>query len=98
MKRKLLPQLQRAALDALLKNGELGGKDFRVSLALRGYKVYGPAFYQLMKRMEERKLVTSWITQVVVNGHGVRIKNYKITATGAKRLEETMKVIRGRKK
>jgi DNA-binding PadR family transcriptional regulator len=68
---------------ATLLDGEMSGRDLRGRLAEEGVVKNGPAFYQLMARLEEAKWVEGWYDQRVTEGQVARERRYKVTAAGA---------------
>lgn len=76
-----LTHLQFAVLDALGAR-EKAGRELREALKARGIRKTGPAFYQLMARLEEAKFVKGWYEQKAVEGEVVRERRYKILGAG----------------
>ena len=76
-----LSHLQYLVLSCL-SNGELSGRELRQLLAREGEKKSGPAFYQLMARMEDAKFVSGSYDQKVVEGQMIKERRYKVTALG----------------
>ena len=60
------------------------GIAIRRRLAEFGAKKSGPAFYQLMARMEDADLVEGWYEQQIVDGQIIRERHYKITRSGSR--------------
>ncbi len=81
-----LTLLQFLVLSPLLE-GELEGRDLRNFLAQKGRHLGRPAFYRLMSRLEDAKLVKGWYESREIDGDTVRIRAYKITAPGARACE-----------
>jgi len=77
-----ITHLQFAVLSALGAS-ELSGRDLRAELAKHGVNKSAPAFYQLMARLEEQKLVKGWYVPIEVDGHRVRERRYRLLAAGA---------------
>lgn len=69
----------------LLLDGERPGRLIREVLARYRVKPSGPAFYQLMARLEREGLVEGWYEQVTVGDQAVTERRYRLTATGATR-------------
>jgi hypothetical protein len=42
----------------------------------------GPAFYQLMARLEEAKMVEGWYEQEVIDGQIIKQRHYRVTGLG----------------
>ncbi len=81
-----LPQithLQFAVLSSIV-DGKKSGFEIRDVLNKLNSKKSLPAFYQLMARMEEGKLVKGEYVDSEVNGERVRERHYRITANGAR--------------
>jgi DNA-binding PadR family transcriptional regulator len=84
-----LSQLQLAVLNCLL-NGDLSGRDLRAQLASLGWRKSGPAFYQMMSRIEDAGLVKGNYTKRLVSGQQIRERSYRITASGERAWEEVV--------
>ena len=76
-----LSHLQFLVLGILL-NEELRGRDLRSRLAEFGVRKSGPAFYQLMARLEDANFLTGRYEQEIVEGQIIRERCYKIRAPG----------------
>ncbi len=76
-----LTHLQFAILTALV-SGKRAGREIRGRLAEVGSRKSGPAFYQLMGRMEDAGYVTGWYEQEIVESQIIRQRHYRITAGG----------------
>jgi hypothetical protein len=57
----------------------------RQVLARYGVRRSGPAFYQLMSRLERECLVEGWYAQISVGDQAVTERRYRITADGTRR-------------
>src|SRR5882762_3394351 len=59
---------------------------------LKEQKVHktGPAFYQLMARLEEAKLVEGWYEQEVIDGQMIKQRCYRVTGTGERARRDTL--------
>ena len=66
----------------LLRQGPRLGRELRVELARHGVRRPGPAFYQMMARLEEAGLVAGEYDQKVVAGQIIKERRYDITAPG----------------
>jgi len=82
-----LTHLQFLVLDQL-RGGVQPGRVIREALAARGVKRSGPAFYQMMARLERDRLVDGWYEQVPAGDQAVTERRYRATAAGAKRWAE----------
>ena len=69
-------------LIAALLDGERSGRDLRELLEREGHRKSGPAFYQLMARLEDAKLVTGAYKQKVVEGQIIKERFYTVTGAG----------------
>ena len=77
----LLTRLQFDIIDVIGAQ-RMSGRDVRASLAARGIKRTLAAFYQLMSRIEEGKLVRSELEQKVENGFTIKERIYRVTGKG----------------
>jgi DNA-binding PadR family transcriptional regulator len=68
----------------LLKEGEQPGRLLREALVAYGVKRSGPAFYQLMARLERDRLVDGWYEQVSAGDQSVTERRYRLRPAGAK--------------
>lgn len=82
-----LTHLQFLVLGAL-RNDELPGRALRELLAGYGIRRTGPAFYQLMARLEKERLVEGWYEQITVGDQAVTERRYRISADGKRRWNE----------
>ena len=76
-----LSHLQFLVLGVLL-SAELRGRDVRERLADFGVRKAGPAFYQLMARLEDAGFVHGRYEQEIVEAQIIRERVYKIRARG----------------
>jgi DNA-binding PadR family transcriptional regulator len=83
----ILTHLQFLVL-GVLRNEPQPGRTVREALAAYGIRRTGPAFYQLMARMEKERLIDGWYEQVTVGDQAVTERRYRITAEGGKRWKE----------
>jgi DNA-binding PadR family transcriptional regulator len=86
-----LPQLSHAQFVVVgsLMDGPVAGRDVRTELAGYGVRHSGPAFYQLMARMEDAGLIEGWYVQDVVDGQIIRERHYRILAAGRRAWRDT---------
>ena len=77
-----LTHLQFAVLEVLGTARNVSGKELRKSLDGLGIKKSGPAFYQMMSRLEESKFVEGWYEQQIIDGQIIKERQYKITGSG----------------
>jgi len=70
---------------------KMRGAELRERLK-RDHKVNktGPAFYQLMARLEEAKLVEGWYDQEVIEGQIIKQRHYRVTGLGERARRETL--------
>ncbi len=66
----------------ILLSEELRGRDLRSRLVEFGVRKSGPAFYQLMARLEDANFVRGRYEQEIVEGQIIRERCYKIRAPG----------------
>ncbi len=78
-----LTHLQFLVLGILL-SGEQSGRTIRQVIADYGLHRSGPAFYQLMSRMERDGMVEGWYEQVQAHDQAVTERRYRATAAGSK--------------
>lgn len=76
-----LSHLQFAVLGMLL-GGEHKGRDVRKYLAQLKVRQTGPAFYQMMARLEEAGFAEGWYTQKVIQGQILKERRYRICPNG----------------
>lgn len=67
---------------AFLHGGEQPGKEVRAHLGELGMRRSGPAFYQLMSRLEDAGLVAGSYDQKVVDGQIIKERRYTVTEDG----------------
>jgi hypothetical protein len=77
----------------VLRNDDLPGRVLRDALSGYGIRRTGPAFYQLMarlekERLEKERLVDGRYEQITVGDQAVTERRYRITADGRKRWSE----------
>jgi len=77
-----LTNLQFLLLGELLDQ-DRSGRQLRDTLQEHGVLKSSPAFYQLMARMEDAKLVEGRYEPKMVQGHPVKERFYHITASGS---------------
>jgi DNA-binding PadR family transcriptional regulator len=82
-----LSHLQIAVLDALGPR-ELSGRDLREELKKKKIKKDGPAFYQLMSRLEEAHFVAGHYDEKIVDGQRIKERRYSLLGEGAKALRD----------
>ncbi len=78
-----ISHLQFAVLGQLLA-GEETGRAIRAQLRALRVRQTGPAFYQMMARLEDDGLVKGWYEQKVVASQILRERRYSITEVGRK--------------
>jgi len=90
MSKKLPPvtHLQFLVLDAIGET-ERAGRDLRGVLADHGIRNSGPAFYQMMGRLEEAGFVEGWYDGKVIDRQHVKERRYRLTRTGARAADDT---------
>ena len=83
-----LTHLQFLILNALL-DGERSGQEVRDDLAAANVRKSGPAFYQLMARLEDAKFVAGHYEQKTIDGQPIKQRRYKLLAGGRQAHAET---------
>jgi DNA-binding PadR family transcriptional regulator len=83
-----ITHLQFLVLGVLL-NAEQPGRTIRETIARFGVRRNGPAFYQMMARLEREDLVEGWYEQIAVGDQKVTERRYRIRPAGAKLWEQT---------
>ena len=83
-----LPHLQFLVLGALAR-GPLLGRELRDRLEGFGARTRGPAFYQLMSRLEDAGFVTGDYRQQVIDGQIIRERHYTLTGAGSSAWRES---------
>ena len=68
----------------VLRADEQPGRVLRQALASYGVRRSGPAFYQLMSRIERAGLVEGWYERVTVGDQAVTERRYRITRDGTR--------------
>ena len=66
----------------MLRGGERAGRAVRRALKRHGIDRSGPAFYQMMARLEDAGLVAGEYDQKVVDGQIIKERRYTLTARG----------------
>lgn len=83
-----ITDLQFAILCQLMSTDSVAGIDLRSSLAQKhGISRTRAAFYDVMSRMEESRLVVGWYENKLVAGVNLRERVYQITSDGAAAVE-----------
>ena len=90
-----LSHLQFAVLE-VLGAAQKSGKDLRTGLSELGIKKSGPAFYQMMARLEEASMVNGFYTQQVIDGQIIKERQYRITGGGVQALNQTKQFYEGK--
>lgn len=67
----------------ILMGSERAGHEIRDELAENGVRKSGPAFYQLMARLEDAGFVKGRYVKIVIDGQTVKERRYKIKGSGA---------------
>ena len=65
-----------------LRAGERPGRFLRRALARRGISRTAPAFYQMMARLEDARLVAGAYDRKVVEGQIIKERRYTLTPAG----------------
>jgi DNA-binding PadR family transcriptional regulator len=91
-----LSHLQILVIEAI-GAGQVSGRDLRARLAEMGARKSGPAFYQLMSRLEESRFVEGEYTQKVIDGQIFKERVYRVTGEGERAARETLEFYQGRR-
>src|SRR3954453_19437281 len=73
----------------LLRSGDKTGRHVRRALARHGVRRTAPAFYQMMARLEDARLVTGEYDQKIVDGQIIKERRYSLTPPGEAALTST---------
>jgi DNA-binding PadR family transcriptional regulator len=73
----------------MLRDGDRPGRLLRRSLARHGVERTGPAFYQMMARLEDAGLVAGAYEQKIVDGQIIKERRYALTPGGDAAWSET---------
>ena len=84
-----ITHLQFLVLQILL-DGERSGREVRQKLAENGVRKSGPAFYQLMARMEDAGYAKGRYDEQVIDGQMIRERRYEITGPGIRVHADTL--------
>lgn len=74
---------------SVLLDSERAGHQVRQQMAESGVKKSGPAFYQMMARLEDTGWVKGWYDEKVIDGQMIRERRYKLTGKGARAHRQT---------
>ncbi|MEJ2205597.1 MAG: helix-turn-helix transcriptional regulator [Gemmatimonadota bacterium] len=69
------------------RGGTVPGREIRERLHDFGVRKSGPAFYQLMARLEDAGMVDGSYHQEIVEGQIIRERHYRVTAAGTRAWE-----------
>lgn len=85
-----LSHLQFLVLDQVASDDRTGRQ---IRSGLKAYRVRqsGPAFYQMMARLEKAGLVSGWYTQEIVDGQIIKERNYRATVEGRRAWRELLR-------
>jgi DNA-binding PadR family transcriptional regulator len=89
---KKLPELSHLQVLVLecLGTQKLSGRELRRLMAENKVKKTGPAFYQLMARLEEARFVEGEYSQKIVEGQIIKERFYRITGQGERAMRQTL--------
>jgi hypothetical protein len=90
-----LTHLQFVILEALGSRVKRG-KQLREDLMAHGVRKSGPAFYQLMARLEEAKFVKGWYEQEIIEGQIIKERHYQLLGLGADAMNQTKNFYQGK--
>jgi DNA-binding PadR family transcriptional regulator len=91
MSHRALPELthlQFIVIGVLLAD-EQSGKDIRRELKRQGVRRTGPAFYQMMARLEEAGWIDGFYTQEVVDAQIIKERRYRVKPSGVRAWNST---------
>jgi DNA-binding PadR family transcriptional regulator len=88
IKLPLITHLQFLVLEALSID-EQAGRQLRSLLSSAGVRNSGPAFYQMMARLEEAGLVEGWYEQTIIAGQNLKERRYRLTRAGLRAVSDT---------
>ena len=88
MKMPEITHLQFLVMGTLM-NGEVAGRHVRNELQRQGVRKSGPAFYQLMARLEDAAFVSGRYIQKVIDGQVIKERRYKLCGKGVRIWERT---------
>lgn len=88
-----ITHLQFLVLGCLVKD-EQPGRIIRETIAGFGIRRSGPAFYQMMSRLERSKLVEGWYEQIIAGDQAVTERRYRIRPAGLRVYRETAEFYR----
>lgn len=74
---------------SILISGPRPGRYVRQQLHTQGQNKTLAAFYQLMNRLEEAKMVRGWYETKVIDGQTIKQRHYEILGHGARCCEST---------
>jgi DNA-binding PadR family transcriptional regulator len=75
----------------IIGSGKLTGRELREKLAGAGAAKSGPAFYQMMSRLEESEYVTGEYSQKIVEGQIIKERAYRVTGSGEEALTRALR-------
>ena len=84
-----LTHLQFKVLGLLLEGEATPGREVREGLRGAGGRQTGPAFYQMMARLEDAGLVEGSYRRDVVDGQPIKERVYRLTPSGLRAWRET---------
>ena len=73
----------------VVADGQVSGRNLREKLAERGVTKTGPAFYQLMSRMEDADYVKGWYEEKIIDGQRIKERFYEVKGAGLRAVEAT---------
>jgi len=84
MSRRRIPEITHLQFLVLgmLRGGERAGRVVRRTLKRHGIDRSGPAFYQMMARLEDAGLVAGEYDQKIIDGQIIKERRYSLTARG----------------
>jgi hypothetical protein len=74
---------------SIIGGREKSGREIRGELARRNVRKSGPAFYQLMARLEDDRMVSGWYEQKIVDSQVIKERRYRLLAPGVRAVNDT---------
>jgi DNA-binding PadR family transcriptional regulator len=84
----VLTHLQFIVIGVLLAD-EQSGKDVRRELRRHGVRRTGPAFYQMMARLEDAGWIDGFYTQEIVDAQIIKERHYRVKPSGVRAWNST---------
>jgi DNA-binding PadR family transcriptional regulator len=91
MSRQRIPEITHLQFLVLgmLRGGERPGRSVRRTLARHGIARTGPAFYQMMARLEDSGWIDGFYTQEIVDAQIIKERRYRVKPAGVRAWNST---------